>query len=341
MISSHLVGSPGGWCLQEIFFYRFFFLYFDMHTTETDFSAIIEILEDILGDYRMHNDAKGQISFDCPVCSHEIKGLDEGDGKGNLEVNYKLGVYKCWSCGETHDTHGSVYKLIRKYGNKKHMTVYELLMPDDVSVVKTNKKIVTLPKEFIPFSKISVGLKLTHHYKRAFNYIKKRNITTEICEKHNIGFAYEGQYAGRIIIPSYGSNGYLNYFIARSYFDNTKMKYKNPDVQKELIIFNESLIDWDNEIYLVEGAFDSIFVPNSIPLLGKVLGEHLYSVLYEKAKQITIVLDGDAWEDAIKLFHKINTGKLFGKIWVVRLPDDKDIADLKGDFTNLNKIQID
>ncbi len=68
-----------------------------MNTTELDSSAIVEILEDILGDYYLHNDAKGQISFDCPVCSHEIKGLDEGDGKGNLEVNYKLGVYKCWS----------------------------------------------------------------------------------------------------------------------------------------------------------------------------------------------------------------------------------------------------
>jgi hypothetical protein len=63
--------------------------------------------------------------------------------------------------------------------------------------------------------------------------------------------------------------------------------------------------------------------------------------LYEKAKQITIVLDGDAWEDAVNLFHKINTGKLFGKIWVVKLPTDKDIADLKGDFTNLTKIQLD
>ena len=63
--------------------------------TGIEFEPIIEILEDILGDYKLHNDGKGQISFDCPVCSHEIKGLDEGDGKGNLEINYKLGVYKC------------------------------------------------------------------------------------------------------------------------------------------------------------------------------------------------------------------------------------------------------
>ena len=76
-------------------------------------------------------------------------------------------------------------------------------------------------------------------------------------------------------------------------------------------------------------------------MLGKVMGEFLYSKLYEKAKEIIIVLDGDAWRDAEKLFHKLNTGKLFGKVWVVKMPDEKDIADLKGNFENLEKIQLD
>ena len=162
-----------------------------------------------------------------------------------------------------------------------------------------------------------------------------------MVRKHNIGFAYDGLFANRIIVPSYDSNKKLNYFIARSYLSKTKMKYKNPDVQKETIIFNEYLINWDKPVYLVEGAFDSIFVDNSIAMLGKVMGEFLYSKLYANAKEIVIVLDGDAWEDAQKLYHKLNTGKLFGKVWVVKMPFDKDIADLKGDFQNLEKIQLD
>ena len=72
---------------------------------------IVEILEDFLGDYKKHYKDKCQISFDCPVCSYDIKGLDKGDGKGNLEVNYFKGVYKCWSCSETHSTHGYINKL--------------------------------------------------------------------------------------------------------------------------------------------------------------------------------------------------------------------------------------
>ena len=93
---------------------------------ETDYSVVVDILEDIFGEYRLHNDYKGQISFDCPVCSHEIKGLDDGDGKGNLEINYKRSVFKCWVCAETHNTYGSLYRLIKKYGNNKQLKKYVL-----------------------------------------------------------------------------------------------------------------------------------------------------------------------------------------------------------------------
>ena len=92
---------------------------------------------------------------------------------------------------------------------------------------------------------------------------------------------------------------------------------------------------------MVEGVFDSIFLPNSIPMLGKVLHEKLFKKLYDSAKKIVIVLDGDAWDNAEKLYHKINCGKLMGKIWVVKLPIDKDIADLQGDLSEYKIKQID
>ena len=313
-----------------------------MTETAVDYAPIIDILEDILGEPHMHNDYKGQISFDCPICSHDIKGLDDGDGKGNLEVNYKYNVSKCWSCGETHETHGSIYKLIKKHGTLKQLKKYKLLRPDENDEnPKRFYKEVKLPKEFIAFKDVSVGLKLTHHYRYAINYIKRRNITDEMLYKYNIGFCYTGEYANRIIIPSYDIENKLNYFIARSYESRTKMKYKNPEAQKEIIIFNEHLINWDEPINIVEGAFDSIFLPNAIPMLGKVMSEKLFETLYEKAKKILIVLDGDAWDNAQLLYHKLNGGKLFGKIWITKLPLDKDIADLQGDLTNYKIYQID
>jgi DNA primase len=268
--------------------------------------------------------------------------LEQGDGKGNLEVNYKYGVYKCWVCAETHNTHGSIYKLIKKFGNPRQLKKYLLLKPeDDEEVAARTYKPVRLPKEFIPFKDASMGLKLTPQYKQAYNYIKSRHITDLMLQIYNIGFCYTGLYESRIIIPSYDENKRLNYFIARSYLQKTKRKYMNPEAQKETIIFNEHLINWDETIYIVEGAFDSIFIPNAIPMLGKFMSENLFMKLYNNAKKIVIVLDPDAWEDQQRLYHKLNCGKLMGKVWSVRLEGDKDIADLQGNLSEYKIKQID
>jgi DNA primase len=312
-----------------------------MVSQETDYSEVVDILEDILGEHRLHNDYKGQISFDCPVCSHEIKGLDEGDGKGNLEVNYKRNVYKCWVCAETHDTYGSLYKLLKKYGNTKQLKKYLLLKPEDGEQQKRNFVQVKLPKEFVAFKDASLGLKMTPQYKQAFNYLNKRNITDLMIQMYNIGFCYTGHYEHRIIIPSYDSENILNYFIARSYLNNTKMKYKNPEVDKETLIWNEHLINWDEPVYIVEGAFDSIFLPNSIPMLGKFMTQNLFNKLYDNAKRVVIVLDPDAWEDSFRLYHRLNCGKLMGKVRIVKLEGDSDIADLKGDLSGYELKQLD
>jgi hypothetical protein len=167
---------------------------------------------------------------------------------------------------------------------------------------------------------------------QAKKYLLSRGITDDIIEKYGIGFATDGEYGGRIIVPSYDKEGELNFFVSRAWF-KTKSKYKNPQSPKELIIFNESLIDWNKPIYLCEGVFDSFFLNNSIPLLGKHLPELLFGVLYDNAKSdIIICLDGDAFENAKKVYQQLNGGKLQGRIKILKLPNDKDVCDLKGEI---------
>jgi DNA primase len=246
-------------------------------------------------------------------------------------------------CAESHETHGSIFKLVKKFGNPKQLKNYLLLKPDEgEDFSKRVYKTVKLPQDFIPFKEASEGLKMTPYYKQAYNYIKSRNITDLMVQMYNIGFCYRGIYENRIIIPSYDCERRINYFIARSYLNRTKMKYKNPEAQKELIIFNEYLVDWNETIYIVEGAFDSIFIPNAIPLLGKFMSEHLFHTLYEKVKgKIIIVLDPDAWNDAERLYHKLNCGKLMGRVFAIKLEGDKDIADLQGKLENYKIKQLD
>lgn len=295
-----------------------------MNKKLSQYEPIVDLLDEIFGDHRTHNEFSGQLTYCCPVCSYEIKGLDKPDDKFNLEINYILGVAKCWSCSETHDTHGRLHKFVKKHGTHRQLKKFELLMPE--TEFEIEKKIyhrVKLPKEYISFKNVSNGLKLTHYYKRPYNYLKERNVTDEMIERFHIGFCYEGKYANRIIIPSYDAEGIVNYFVARSYETRPYRKYDNPEAEKQAIIFNEYLIDWDDPIYLVEGVFDSIFIPNSISMLGKKMSDLLFDTLYEKAKKIVIILDPDAWEDAQKLYHKLNGGKLFNKIWIVKLEGQK------------------
>lgn len=312
-----------------------------MNPSNDEHIILIDLLEEILGNYKNHYHGKQQISFDCPVCSYEIKGLDDGDGKGNLEINYGLGVFKCWACGETHETHGSIYRLIKRFGNKNQLKKFiDFDFDFDFEIAEQKFQKVKLPKEYIKFNDASYGLKLTHYYKRAYNYLKKRNITDEMIKKYRIGFCYEGKYANRIIIPSYDEFGRLDYFISRSYLPYTKKKYDNPNAPKEQFIWGLDLIDWDKPVYLVEGVFDHIFLLNSIPLLGKKISDNLFGVLYKNAKEIIIVLDGDAWEDTEKNYHKLNGGKLYNKIRAIKLPENEDVASLKGEINNFKKIKL-
>jgi hypothetical protein len=111
------------------------------------------------------------------------------------------------------------------------------------------------------------------------------------------------------------------------------MKYKNPTVPKDEIIFNEQNVDFGKDIYLSEGAFDMLFLDNCIPLLGKHVSTLLFERLYNEAKgDIHICLDGDAYDNAVKLYHELNGGVLYGRIKIVKLPKDKDVCDLKGDI---------
>lgn len=313
-----------------------------MMTQEVDFIPLVDVLQDIFGESRSHNDVRGQITFDCPVCSHDIKELDEGDGKGNLEINYKMFVFKCWVCSETHHTHGHLNKLVFKYGNSRQIRDFKLYTPDEfVSRSNITYKKIRLPKEFVSFSDAGYGRKLTHKYKQAYNYLKSRNINDSMIKKFNIGYCDEGMYENRIIIPSYDEYDDINYFVARSYLNYSKRKYMNPQADKETLIWNEHLIDWDKPIYLVEGVFDSIFLENSIPMLGKFITNNLFEKVYDNAKKVTIVLDSDAWSDTEKLYHRLNVGRLMSKVWAIRIEGDSDIADLQGDLSEYEEIQLD
>lgn len=298
-------------------------------------SMVVNILENFLGTPHSHYENKSQVQFDCPMCSQD-KGKFEGDGKGNLAINYEKGVYKCWSCWERNNMYGTLSYLVRKYGNKQHYRDYLLIAPKIDRTLHDErveaKIIIELPKSYKKFTESSPYYT---NYNEAYNYVKKRGIKDKLLDKFQIGYTNEGKLNNRIIIPSFDVNGELNYFIARSFDKWNRYKYINPEIEKETIIFNENLINWNSTVYLVEGVFDHIITPNSIPLLGKFVSDKLYHTLQTRCKgDVIIILDGGDVErkDSMVLYQKINTINLYNRVKVVFIKDGMDLSLINQEY---------
>lgn len=311
---------------------------------QVEYSLLLDIIEEILGQPRKENKSKHQYSFDCPVCSAQ-KDMPQGDGKGNFEVSLSKGAYHCWACGNENGTHGSIGKLIKKFGRKEHRSKLKKL-GIQIEDVKSQKKKeilelreIQLPEEYQPFESTNPN---SLPYKEAWNYLtKERNIDKSTIFKYKMGFTTAGEYAFRVIVPSYDKDGKVNYFTGRTWLPRKKPKYKNPDLPREEVIFNEQLINWDSTVYIVEGPFDHIVVYNSIPMLGKDLHPKLYDAIMKNANSwVVILLDDDAWDRAKQIYAQLNVGKLHGRVKIIKMKDGYDISQVNEDFGREGVIDV-
>ena len=318
---------------------------------EAELNKIYSILESFLGESKSGFDENTfQYQFPCPRCV-ENKGNKE-ILKFNLECNTKKQVYHCWSCcdeGEE-EMHGSILKLIKLYGNEqllkeykeaihslRESKMYKLNFSDDDFNIDTKSveiEDLRLPKSF---KYIQRGKPIP---KDAANYLNSRGIGWDIIERYSMGYTeyvkdgFMPSY--RIYIPSYDKYGDLNYWTGRDYLNREKVvKYYNPKAERKDIIFNEEKVQWDADITLVEGPFDHIVVPNSIPLLGKVLNKDfkLYWEIVKNVRNntnINIMLDNDAFDAVKNIYKELNHGDLYNRIRYIPINEKygKDPSDI-------------
>jgi DNA primase len=282
---------------------------------------IITILDSALG---VGSSLKGnEQAHHCPFCNHHKK---------KLQVNLDTQRWHCWVC----DSKGrSISSLLRKLNvDLRDIAVVKDVYGDEPEYDSKEEYVakLQLPKEFKQLYFKPKGINPS--YNQAIHYLNKRGITKADIVKYNIGYCEDGLYGGRVIIPSYDDNGDLNYFVARSFYEDDKMKYKNPPISRDVIVF-ENMINWNEPITLVEGVFDSFSVKrNVIPLLGKFLLSKLKNKILEKGvKDVTIMLDSDAVEDSTK-----HTDWFMKNGIRVRniIPTDKDAGEMG--FQKVNEI---
>ena len=280
-----------------------------------DKQKVVNILDDVLGPgTSMKNDEQAHY---CPFCHHHKK---------KLQINLQTQQWHCWVC----DAKGKrIQRLLKRLHVDSHKLkkIYEIY-GDDYVVYSNNteeeKVELRLPSEFQSLLIEPKGINPL--FGKVKEYARKRGISQGDIKRYNIGYCDSGHYANRIIIPSYDRDNRLNYFIARSVFDEEKFKYKNPPVSKNVIMF-ENQINWNEPITLVEGVFDAMAVKrNAIPLLGKFVPKTLNDTIYKKeVKGINILLDEDAQEQALRYTVQYqNQGITTKNI----KPTDKDASDM-------------
>ena len=251
--------------------------------------TVITILDSVLGT---GSSSKGNEQIHhCPFCHHHKK---------KLQINLDTQKWHCWVCDASGVRIKSLLRKLKADG-KSIQQIQDIYGDDEYqySAVEDYPEKLELPTEFKQLYKLPTSI--NPHYRKAIVYLKNRNIGMDMIIKYNIGYCENGIYGGRIIIPSYDESGELNYFEARTFYEDEKLKYKKPPVSRNVIVF-DSHINWNEPISLVEGVFDGFSVRrNVIPMLGKFLLPKLKNKIKERGvSEITLVMDPDAIMASVK-----------------------------------------
>lgn len=272
---------------------------------------IVTILDSVLGQSKQF--AGQEYYYYCPFCNHY---------KPKLAVNLNKRKWQCWKCGARGST---ILGLLRKLDvSREQIAKLRTLLEDEIPKVLTDddNAVLTLPPEFHPLYLPSKSVE----YRHALAYVKNRGVTDADILCHQIGYCEEGQYKGRVIIPSYDETGILNFFTGRKYFDDGYAPHMVPGVSKNIIGFSNH-INWKYPLVLAEGAFDAMAIKrNVVPLFGKHVSKKLQErIIQEGVTDIYLALDKDALKDTVKIAEKfLNNGI---RVYIVEL-DGKDPSKL-------------
>ena len=257
---------------------------------------VINVLDKALRS-KGQNLKNNEVMYWSPFVSHH---------KPKLQVNIQTGKWHCWVSNQGGHNLFQLLKqisadrsLFKELSDVVGTTYYSSDKKDDKQVV------LNLPKEAKPLWNGGDSLQKLH----ALKFVYERGLSESDIIRYNLHYCLHGLYQNRIIVPSYDSDGILNYFIARDFY-KSKMKYKNPPISKDVIAF-DLYVDWNQPIILCEGVFDAMAIKNnSIPLLGKQILPKLYSKIIEnKVNTIYIALDDDAYDSSLKMIKDfINNG---------------------------------
>lgn len=275
----------------------------------------------------------------CPFCKHPSKN------KLKMSIHLENNIYHCWLC----EKKGSnVPYLISKLNPLKHEESKKYFSYkksnseySDILSSLTSHSIYDNHQESIDeIVDFPDDFKLIANYfnsydpdvRDIFKYAVKRGFNKHKLWMLKAGFSNKQDFKRSMIIPSLDSQGNVNFYTSRRIDATTKdgFKYKNAQVQKKNIIFNEINIDWSLPLTLVEGPLDLIKTnDNATCLLGSSLTEdmNLFKKIVENKTKIYLALDSDVYNKSIYIADLLSSYDI--EVYIV----DTRIAEDVGDMT--------
>lgn len=282
--------------------------------------------------------------FRCPYCGDSKKNPNKARGFFyRKEVDM---IYKCHNCGigrnvfnflKDYDVELHKQYVVEKFKkNKKTQPVYSFIKP------KFSKKIELKLDNLVPISTLP-----DDH--QAKEYLVQRGITryTDLHWTDNFYDYVDGllpdKYPnlgteGRIIIPFYTKESELTHLQGRSIEESV---YNQRYVTVSIIgkgypkIFGLNRINFNRKIYIVEGPFDSLFVPNSVALGG---GDcDMLPTVVPNDKSVIVMDNEPRNRDTVKRMRKYISMDYTICIWPENL-NEKDINEIFLSGLNSQKI---
>ena len=277
----------------------------------------VEILTRALGACTL--DRKGlNAAFRCPECG--------GSKKQKFIVRIDTGQYHCWVC----DARGaSIAKVLRKLSPEVAARWEGVSGSHQRRFVD---EVIEAPKVELPigFRLLAECLDSRDPDTRAcINYVHERGLGLREMWYFRLGFIRRGRLARRVIMPSFDSEGKLNYWTARAIDKDVIGKYVNPSIPRGEFIFNELNLDWRQEMTLVEGPFDLTKCDsNATAILGSNMSRKsaLFQAIARNRTPVILALDSDMPEKQHKWAKALSEFDV--PVKVLDLGGNKDVGEM-------------
>lgn len=279
----------------------------------------IEFIDKHIKNYTISKDGVN-LNIWCPFCK------DSNKNKLKMVIHLEKCFYHCWVCDKKGSNVSYLFnKISKKIGDlSKSIFINKNFKNNIFEEIEEEEKFepVLLPEGFKFFIQ-DFNLK-NPDVRDVFMYAKNRGISKHKLHILRAGYSTSNELRRYLILPSYDKNGELNYYVSRNIDADTKnsFKYKNANIPKKSIIFNEINIDWSIPLTIVEGPLDLLKTnDNATCLLGSALNEDmkLFQEIVKNKTKINLALDSDVYHKTIKIAKLLSSYDI-----------DVDILDTRG-----------